>query len=425
MSSGDLHLAPEHARVVQKRIFLACSAELSEERQGFAACIERIGTLDHVARNFELVPVMWETEAFGGSAEGIDSAIRDSTEFERTSVVIVVIWNRAGEGTLAEWRRALEMWRTRRSPRILVFTRTPRQDADPRPNEQFRREVIDAGFVPNQYDDPETFFDRLTRQLPLELLSPAPVLQPPTSLLRSRYIRAGACSVLLAAASWALARVVSYPDKYVNVGTILALLAMPVMLAASFAWAAVALARLLDRFRVAWHSPDYLSVPLARDFRGVLPVAFLPRYLRARIPTRKLDEFMAVLVLAVVLLAPPIAQLVCVVGEIMSQWRVAVSWDQGPLGADGIPTSPYVEGGWRTWLFGLQNSESRERLSRDTDSIVYVHAHGRFGTEASARSNLGPQVWVPAQAWIYLSMVAGELVASVWISRRIWLIARS
>ena len=153
------------------RVFLGSSEQLREERAGFADALATIGNRPDLGRNFVLKPVRWETDAFGFS-DDINETIQSSVSFEELHVVVILVRDHVGSGTLQEYENALRLERFRRRPRLMVFVRDPSSSIAPAQAAElraFKERVIADGGVPNTYAEVSELWQRLGEQLP-ELL---------------------------------------------------------------------------------------------------------------------------------------------------------------------------------------------------------------------------------------------------------------
>ena len=402
------------------RVFLASSHSLVEERKGFPAALARIGELNDLARSFRLVAVRWEQDAYGAAHLLINDSIQEAVDFEGLDVVVVVIWQALGEGTLHEYERALRLWRQHRKPRLLVYCRAPPADLQAEQARQldaFRERLISEGVVPSSYGTPVELFEALEKHLP-RLLRPASIDTGSPAVLRRRFLAAATLNVSLAVATAGICSYVRFPEGGVSWASVAAILAAPVLLFLTGLWTSLAYRRLLSAFRGLWHSPGWTDESLYESFRGLLPPAFLPQRVARHFPS---TSGTTLALLALGLLSGVVAQYSSVFQEILL-WDYCVGWDvvRRPDGtpvtdALGNVVSAHVDRRRERWPFGLQDPRVQEtcererRQERRADCVVYVHAAGRFPEEPGQefRRNLGPEVWLPYQTWGYVGLFAG------------------
>jgi hypothetical protein len=95
-----------------------------------------------------LEPVQWETAAYPGMhAEGSQALIDEQLRIEDSDIVVGVFWKRFGtpvgdadSGTAHEIRRAIEAWKTKGAPNVMVyFCKAQFQPASPEEEEQLRK----------------------------------------------------------------------------------------------------------------------------------------------------------------------------------------------------------------------------------------------------------------------------------------------
>jgi hypothetical protein len=308
------------------RVFLASSSELSEERQRFPGLLRDINRRPDIQRRFELSPVLWERDAFG-ITETIHDTIRTSVEFETLHVVVLVVWNRLGEGTLREYEEARALWKVHRRPLLLVFFRRPPADADPTALAdvlRFKRRLLDEGVATNEYTTAGELDQRLAEQLPRCL--PAVASEEPTSFraLRRRFFVAGGTSVLITAVTMFVCRIMSFPtDRVTETGVYLVIFA-PVLLFLAAAMTTWYYHRLLGALKRLWHSPDWTDEAAYEAFRHLVPGGSIPARLRARFPTGWSSTILTIAGLGLVFLAPVVGQYQAIFEELLV-WEYTVS----------------------------------------------------------------------------------------------------
>lgn len=375
------------------------------------------------------MPVRWETNAAGFDSGGANRAIALSADFTRLDVIVVAVWNKVGTWTLEEYERALALRRLHRKPDILVFVRNqPLGEAAPSDVSAFRERVFRDGVVAVPYDAPGDFFALLSHHI--QPAEPELVLRDDIPHLRDAFRRAGVANFLLALAVVGLSTTMSFPDNYVTMSSVLAILAAPILLLVTTAWAGIRFHRILQAFRIAWRSSAYTNGRIWLDFLPVVPRWAMPRYLRSVVPTGKVRDTWITIAILLALSSGPIASYNAVFNEIVV-WEYVVGW-QWRLEADGETiTNVFVDRNRSPWRFGLQNVTVQDAHRRDPGSLVYVHAQGKFCTPSARpiaqrfRCNLGPEVkllyiWLFFAAFVLsLAIAAVGLIELAWLQRTV------
>lgn len=396
------------------RIFLASSAELKVERARFPGLIEEIGARSDIARQFSLRSVVWEHDAFGVGAS-IHDTITSSTEFDTLDVVVLVVWNRVGEGTLREYRDARALWNAHRRPALLVFFRQPSPDADAADLERvvaFKRRLLDEGVATNEYRSPAELEQRLREQIPQSLAVVSSSEPTPFVALRRRFLLAAAATTAAAALAIFLCRTLSFPGG-VTERRIYLIIVLPIVLALGSSLVAWYYHRLLESLKRIWHSPQWTDAQAYEAFRSVVPRPSLPPRLRRQFPAGWASTTLTVGVLVVILFVPVVGQYQCLFEELLV-WEYTVSreFDVDPAGR---VVSRYVDRHRKPWPFGLQDETVKRRHRERNGGTIYVHAQGKFAAgqalepDQRFRRNLGPQVFLPWQPWVYVMLMAVTL----------------
>jgi hypothetical protein len=417
------------------RIFLASSVELIEERSGFAQMLTALNARPDLQRSYLLQPVRWEADAFGADSSDIDQTIKRSTDFETLHIVVVIVWNKIGEGTRGEYELARRLWSLRKRPRLLVFARTPSPTTNPEALQgvrQFKERLIAAGVLPNEYTSPKEFFSRLAEQLPT--LLPRPELRERTSLanIRRSFVRWAAINSSLAIGAVVLCRLMNFPDTWVSLLTILVILAAPIVL---FVGSLIVLwyyHRLLALLRDLWFSPDFTDQALYDAFRNVIPRFATPVQLHKQFPRSPVSVLFTLVLLFFIFFLPVVGQYQCLFEEILT-WEYAVSHEV-VRGSDGLPVvdaqgnveSRYVDRRRAWWPFRLQDQTVRQYHEQE-DGPIYVHARGKFFLDTRQlpplaerfRGNLGPEVFLPWQPWSYLGLLLATGGLGLWTLLRL------
>jgi hypothetical protein len=409
------------------RIFFASSNEMAEERDGFAAAIERIGEMAGIRRNYVLDPVQWETDAFGGAFDDIDKTIQSATDFDTLDIVVIGVWNRIGPGTQGEYERARSLFRIHRRPEVLVFVRKPKPEAEPDELEKilaFKQRLIAEGVVPNEYRTQKEFFQRLEEQIAKIFVRYPQRLEPtPILALRKRFIAAAMVTFGLSVAAVVVCQVMTIYHG-MNYWNVLLVLAFPLALSLGGLFSHWYYHRLLTALKGVWHSPSFTDEELYEAFRDLMPRFAVPPVLEQRFRQSNASMALTLLLLALAFFSPVIAQYQCLFEE-MAYWHFAVGHDvvtlEGkPEVAEGrLVRNLYVdERKDGSWPFGLQDPAARAKYESG-DEIIYVYAQGTFHSGDGLsnhdlfRRNLGPQVWLPQQFLIYLALLVAAFLAGV------------
>ena len=117
-----VHKAAAEARV--RTVFLPASAELAEGLALFEPTIKGLAAQESVARSVDLQVRQWTTDAYG-AGQHVQNVIFDSVQFDRVDLVVLVVWNRIGEGTRAEPDLAQQLHSQTGWPKLLVLAREP------------------------------------------------------------------------------------------------------------------------------------------------------------------------------------------------------------------------------------------------------------------------------------------------------------
>lgn len=408
---------------------------MTEERDGFAQAIERVGEVPGVRRNYVLVPVRWETEAFGGAFEDINQTIRSATQFDTLDIVVIGVWNRIGSGTEGEYEHARSLYRLHRRPQILVFVRKPQEGAEPHQLDKvrtFKQKLIAEGVVPNEYRTPEELFHRLEEQI-VKILHDSKRLEPaPILALRKRFIASALWTfgVSVTAIVVCQTMTISFGMNYWNV---LLVLAFPVILSLGALFSHWYYHRLLSALKEVWRSPSFTDEELYEAFRDLVPRFAVPPVLDKRFHQSAVSVALTLLILALAFFSPVIAQYHCLFEE-MSGWHFVVGHDVVTQG--GRPVIEKSEGGRLvkslyvderqngSWPFSLQDPAARTKYEAGHE-IIYVYAQGMFHSDEKLseqelfRRNLGPQVWLPQQLLIYLALLIASFLAGVYLFLRL------
>lgn len=409
------------------RVFLGSSEELREERAGFAQALAEIGERPDLRRAFALSPVRWETDAFGFSAD-INETIQSTVEFDRLHVIIIVVWNRVGQGTLEEYETALRLERFRGRPRLAVYVREPAPDADPvgvAEVRAFQERVIADGGVPNSYATPEELWERLSEQLP-RLLPQATANEPSApGRLRALFLTSTAATLLLSLVVLLIVSFMSFPGWNTTYLNVLTLLLAPPVIFLGFTLSLWAYHRLLNSLKTVWRSPQFDDQAVYEIFRNAVPRFAIPQRLKAQFPKLPGSQLLQALILALAFVVPGVAQYQGLFQEILL-WQYVVGsetidGESGPAapGADcvrqaepGCVRSRWVDCAHREWLtFGLRDQRVREFARVQGRPVIFIHAHCRFALDADLPPdqghlhNRGPEIFLPQQPMIYFGLI--------------------
>lgn len=155
----------------------------------------------------------------------------------------------------------------------------------------------------------------------------------------------------------------------------------------------------------------------------MVPRFAIPARLRDQFPGGRLSTALTVATLVFVFLAPVAAQYDCLFEELLV-WEYTVSHDFD-LDSAGRAISRYVDRERSRWPFGLQDEAVQVRHKDRDARTIYVHAQGQFAknrelTPSQAfRRNLGPEVFLPWQPWLYLVMMVLSFAGGVWTFLRL------
>jgi hypothetical protein len=407
------------------RVFLASSSELREERSRFSALVRDIGTLAGLARRVELRPVVWEHDAFG-VGETIHESIKNSTEFQTLDVVVIVVWNRLGDGTLREYSDARSLWNVHKRPLLLAFFRTPSQGADPSGfNDvlRFKERLLQEGVATNEYSTPDEFQQRLREQLPKCVPMGSSGEPSAFPALRRRFVGTALAGVGLGSASIFLCRTVSFP--VIDETFVYLVLALPVALALVSAMETWYYHRVLDSLISIWHSPKYVDQEAYEMFRSLVPRFAIPLQLRKQFPAGSSSLWLVCSILMVIFLVPLVGQYQCLFEEVLL-WEYTVSHEH-TTDSSGRILSRYVDRRRTRWPFGLQDEAVRAKQREGRARTIYVHAQGAFkksqplSSSEEFRRNLGPEVFLPGQAWLYVILMLLTSAEGGWV---FWRLAR-
>jgi len=417
------------------RVFLACSLELSDERDGFDAVIRAMEQDPAVSRSVRPEPVRWETSAFGADPTGANRAIALSVDFPALDAVVVVFWRRVGQWTLDEYERALALSVHHGGrPKLLVYVREPPAGEQSPPDVvAFRERAFAEGVVVSPYRSSQEFLERLPRDLWTAHAPPSPV--PDVSRTRRHFFTWGAANLCLGVMATIISSSMSFPTDGVSRAPVLAILFAPIVLMLTTLATVVAYRRVLLTFKSIWRSPAYTDEKVWTAFTDLVPALVMPRR-----TTSRQDRGSAILLarvaltLALAVVSGPIGAANAVFNEILL-WEYVVGWqvvhgESGPvLDSAGFVESSYVDRDRRLWPLSLQNPEVRDFRQSHPEEQIHVHAHGRFclGTDVRSlavdrrfRCNLGPEVKLPAYAWMFVVAVvaaaATAMMVPLWIT---------
>lgn len=412
----------------QIKIFLGSSEELREERQSFAQALSKINDRPDLRRQYVLTPVRWETDAFGFS-EDINETIQSTVEFDRLHVVVILIWNRLGKGTLGEYEKALRLERLRGRPRLLIYVRDPAPDADPAQIEEiraFKERVIADGGVPTTYSSLQELWDRLQAQLPTLIVNTEAVEPSTPARLRSLFAVTAATTFLVSILALSIVSFMSFPGSNTTYINVLLLLVTPPIIFLGFLLSSWAYHRLLNSLKTLWRSPRFDDHELYETFRSAIPRFAMPDQLKKEFPRLPGSQPLQVLLLALALIIPGVAQYQILFEEILL-WQYVVGTDtidpgageEEPGGhcvkgyaAPGCVKSRFVDCAHREWMtFGWRDESVRQLAKSLGRPVVFVHAHCRFARDADLPTdelfvrNRGPEIFLPWQPRIYFGLI--------------------
>lgn len=106
------------------RVFVASSTDVQPERARTPQVIEQTNRLLDSQGVF-LDLWRWETHALPGlSRTGPQTLI--NPELDQADIVVLVVWNRIGPGTVEEYERTVQRWQTTGKPHLLgYFSQVP------------------------------------------------------------------------------------------------------------------------------------------------------------------------------------------------------------------------------------------------------------------------------------------------------------
>ena len=107
----------------QVRVFLASSDDVRAERAQAIQAAQEVN--DEVSRfiEFEIQMRWWEQVAPGISMDGPQEIIEDRLEFDDCDVVVVILKQRCGPGTMCELRRAVANFKSLGKPEVMLYLR--------------------------------------------------------------------------------------------------------------------------------------------------------------------------------------------------------------------------------------------------------------------------------------------------------------
>lgn len=177
-------------QVTRLRVFVASPSDVADERDRLAREIERLNrTLGQDAK-VVLELVRWETHTWPGFGEDAQAVINE--QIAPYDIFVGIMWRRLGSrtgrspsGTVEEFERAYELWKTHRRPHIMFyFNRAPFEPSNEEARSQadavraFKNVVSRRGGLWHEYDGAQHFADLVHEHLYSEVRQ---LLQEPRS----------------------------------------------------------------------------------------------------------------------------------------------------------------------------------------------------------------------------------------------------
>ncbi len=387
------------------RVFLASSNELVQEREYFETLIKEMKADDRVTRNYDIDYFLWEVQGIGAGKDNINEAIQDSADFENLDLVIVLFWNRLGEGTIGEYRKAVDQFKKSGKPQVYVYFKEPAQETAPEEVEkinQFIKQMIDVdSVIPNRFKSTEQFGERFKERF-LKFLEQSPrVEQSTVKSLKNRFQFFGWLTFFLSLCLVALASSMSFPRRLVNSGTTLAVLALPVLIFLADVFMLFYFHMFLNQFKKIWRSLEWSNDSILFLYRYILPAYAAPAQVKERFKV-KMPVFIGMMLIVIVLFFAPVYAQYYGLFEEITGWKVTFCPQEQD---EKTGENKYWEEGRRTWFFGFQSEETAKKYEQEKRPVVYVYAPGEFKAKEPFRRNLGQEVFIPIQAWIYLLLL--------------------
>src|SRR5271165_1080870 len=126
---------PVGKSIRQIRIFLASSDDVKADRELASRAAEEVNAMLSPHIGFEIQMRRWEEVAPGIAMGGPQEIIDERIEFGDCEVVIVVLKQRCGSGTLLELRHAIENFKSQGRPEVMLYFCTgfqPKNSAETR-----------------------------------------------------------------------------------------------------------------------------------------------------------------------------------------------------------------------------------------------------------------------------------------------------
>lgn len=204
-----------------KRIFLASSNDMHEERAIFQDILDGISETPALKRNYCLKSILWEKHSHvTGKNNSIQKSIDDSVHYDELDIVIIAIRDRIGTGTRMEYEKVRELYNKRGCPKFRIMFRatdTVSNDSDNNEINTFKESLLREGTITNIYEDIGDFKRQLTEYISAALLekdnSPTPREVNHTTTAYTGWTLITAC---LAIIGLFFASKMTFPDKGVD-----------------------------------------------------------------------------------------------------------------------------------------------------------------------------------------------------------------
>ncbi|MEO8028896.1 MAG: hypothetical protein ABI823_20615, partial [Bryobacteraceae bacterium] len=411
------------------KVFLASGQEFERERKEFEALIKRIGNLPHIARRYQLAPVHWQQGGGDTAGQSVQARIEASIQFEDVPIFLVLIGTYVGPGTLEEYEGVVATRKARGGiwPALYVFFKTADDGStlvgDSRVAEFRRRVIQDKVSVPGHFTELAMLEERLANQL-TQLLVPLARSDPlKGEVLRERFFIAATLTLFGAVIAIYDSSTMAFPSNAVSTLRVLAILVAPPLLFLLGLVTVWMFHRIIGEFLFAWNSVSYSDDRLFAVFKNLIPTVFVPAHIRPRFPSSAIGNLLNGFLLLLVGIVPLAAEFDCIFNE-MVQWHYVVAPDEivpKPTESDcncagQTVSSRYVQ---QTLTFPYTLTGEVADKYVKSGGPIFVYAEGMLGDSGprapreSFRKNMGPQVFLPWQIWLYIGLLAAHAALNI------------